>query len=116
MKDFLTNRVLMVRPIAFAYNTETAKDNLYQKNDNKDEKELQKKAVVEFDVLVEKLKEKTIEVLIVQDTKEPHTPDSVFPNNWFSTHKNGTLVLYPMYAENVFKSKRRICSKHYRYS
>ena len=100
MKDFLTNRVLMVRPIAFAYNTETAKDNLYQKNDNKDEKELQKKAVVEFDVLVEKLKEKTIEVLIVQDTKEPHTPDSVFPNNWFSTHKNGTLVLYPMYAEN----------------
>lgn len=100
MKDFLTNRVLMIRPIAFTYNAETAKDNLYQKNDHKDGKELQAKAVVEFDALVEKLREATIEVLIVQDTKEPHTPDSIFPNNWFSTHEDGTLVLYPMYAEN----------------
>ena len=100
MKDFLTNRVLMIRPIAFTYNAETAKDNLYQKNDHKDGKELQAKAVAEFDALVEKLREATIEVLIVQDTKEPHTPDSIFPNNWFSTHEDGTLVLYPMYAEN----------------
>lgn len=100
MKDFLTNKVLMVRPIAFTYNEETAKDNLYQKNDHKDGKELQDKAVVEFDSLVEKLRAASIEVLIIQDTKEPHTPDSIFPNNWFSTHKDGTLVLYPMYAEN----------------
>lgn len=100
MKNFLTNRVLMVRPAAFTYNCETAKDNLYQKNDYKDDKELQKKAVIEFDTLAEKLREKTIEVLVIQDTKEPHTPDSIFPNNWFSTHKNGTLILYPMYAEN----------------
>ncbi|MDU1910586.1 citrulline utilization hydrolase CtlX [Fusobacterium sp.] len=100
MKNFLTNRVLMVRPAAFTYNCETAKDNLYQKNDYKDDKELQKKAVIEFDALAEKLREKTIEVLVIQDTKEPHTPDSIFPNNWFSTHKNGTLILYPMYAEN----------------
>lgn len=90
----------MIRPIAFTYNAETAKDNLNQKNDHKDGKELQAKAVVEFDALVEKLREATIEVLIVQDTKEPHTPDSIFPNNWFSTHEDGTLVLYPMYAEN----------------
>lgn len=78
MKDFLTNRVLMIRPIAFTYNAETAKDNLYQKNDHKDGKELQAKALAEFDALVEKLREATIEVLIVQDTKEPHTPDSIF--------------------------------------
>lgn len=100
LKDFLTNKVLMVRPIAFTYNEETAKDNLYQKNDHKDGKELQDKAVVEFDSLVEKLRAASIEVLIIQDTKEPHTPDSIFPNNWFSTHKDGILVLYPMYAEN----------------
>lgn len=100
MKDFLTNRILMVRPIAFTYNEETGADNLYQKNDNQDRKILEEKAEKEFDTLVEKLRSESIEVLVIQDSLTPHTPDSIFPNNWFSTHEDNKVVLYPMYAEN----------------
>ena len=50
--------------------------------------------------MVEKLKSIGIDVKVIQDTKEPHTPDSIFPNNWFSTHYSNTVVLYPMFAEN----------------
>ena len=100
MRDFLTNRVLMVRPIAFTYNEETGADNLYQKNDNQDRKILEEKAEKEFDTLVEKLRSESIEVLVIQDSLTPHTPDSIFPNNWFSTHEDNKVVLYPMYAEN----------------
>ena len=94
MKDFLTNRVLMVRPIAFTYNEETGADNLYQKNDNQDRKILEEKAEKEFDTLVEKLRSESIEVLVIQDSLTPHTPDSIFPNNWFSTHEDNKVVLY----------------------
>ena len=61
---------------------------------------LRKSAEKEFDAFVEKLKKATIDVIVLQDTLTPHTPDSIFPNNWFSTHNNNTLILYPMYAEN----------------
>lgn len=100
MMDFLTNKVLMVRPVAFTYNEETGKDNLYQKNDSQDRVILEKKAEEEFDNLVEKLRKESIEVLVLQDTLTPHTPDSIFPNNWFSTHEDEKVVFYPMYAEN----------------
>jgi len=56
--------------------------------------------LIEFDNMVEKLKKIGIDVKVMQDTKEPHTPDSIFPNNWFSTHYSNTVVLYPMFAEN----------------
>lgn len=65
-----------------------------------DEENARAKAVKEFDEFAELLRSNGVELFVVEDTPEPHTPDSVFPNNWFSTHEGGTMVLYPMYAPN----------------
>ena len=93
-----TDTVLMVRPVAFGFNEETAVNNAFQKQGEADNiPELARK---ESDDYIELLRENGINVVAVEDTPEPHTPDSVFPNNWFSTHEDGTLVLYPMFAEN----------------
>ena len=100
MKKNITNKILMVRPVSFAFNEQTAVNNHYQKKDNKPIQEIQNEAMIEFDKMVEKLKNIGIDVRVMQDTKEPHTPDSIFPNNWFSTHYSNTVVLYPMFAEN----------------
>lgn len=93
-----TNKVLMIRPAAFTYNAETAVNNLFQVAGNTDN--AQEKALKEFDAFVETLKKNNVDVIVVNDTPEPHTPDSIFPNNWISFHENGTAILYPMYAEN----------------
>jgi hypothetical protein len=95
----LTNRIFMVRPIGFNYNKETAKDNIYQNTGDLSEEEIQKKALEEFDLFVDKLKKNGIQVNIVQDTLLEKTPDSIFPNNWFSSHEN-SLVIHPMYTKN----------------
>lgn len=100
MEKFITNKILMVRPICFAYNEETAVNNHYQKNSNKSGLEIQRQALIEFDNMVEKLKNNGIDVKILQDTELPYTPDSIFPNNWFSTHSNDLTILYPMFAKN----------------
>ena len=93
-----TDTVLMIRPVAFGYNEETAVNNAFQvKNEQKNTAET---ARAESDAFIKLLCDNGINVIAVEDTKEPHTPDSVFPNNWFSTHDDGTLVLYPMFAEN----------------
>ena len=93
-----TDTVLMVRPAAFGFNAETAVNNAFQKAGSEDNiSELARK---ESDAYIELMEACGIHVIAVEDTSEPHTPDSVFPNNWFSTHENGTLVLYPMFAEN----------------
>jgi hypothetical protein len=90
--------ILMVRPYQFYFNQQTAANNFFQSNINiENANEL---AIAEFDAMVEKLRAHHIKVNVVQDTKDPSTPDSIFPNNWVSTHTNGTLCLYPMYAEN----------------
>lgn len=91
-------KILMVRPAHFAFNEETAKNNHFQKKLSFSD--LNEKALEEFDNFVDVLRSNKIEVIVVQDTTEPHTPDSIFPNNWFSTHSTGELVLYPMFAEN----------------
>jgi hypothetical protein len=93
-----TSTVLMIRPVHFAYNAETAVNNKFQVAGN--EEAAQAKALEEFDVFVEKLRSNDIDVTVVNDTPEPHSPDSIFPNNWISFHENGTIVLYPMYAAN----------------
>lgn len=95
-----TSEVVMIRPKGFYYNAETAVNNVYQNNDNADANEIQKKALAEFDNLVAKLEEKGVKVNVLEDTLEPSTPDSIFPNNWFSTHEGGLMVVYPMFAEN----------------
>ena len=90
--------ILMVRPFQFYFNQQTAANNFFQSNINiENANEI---AIAEFDAMVEKLRAHQIKVNVVQDTKDPSTPDSIFPNNWVSTHTNGTLCLYPMYAEN----------------
>ena len=90
--------ILMVRPYQFYFNQQTAANNFFQSNVNiENANEL---AIAEFDAMVEKLRAHQIKVNVVQDTKDPSTPDSIFPNNWVSTHEGGTLCLYPMFAEN----------------
>jgi len=90
--------ILMVRPFQFYFNQQTAANNFFQSNINIDN--ANELAIAEFDAMVEKLRAHQIKVNVVQDTKDPSTPDSIFPNNWVSTHTNGTVCLYPMYAEN----------------
>ena len=92
--------ILMIEPIAFGFNVQTAANNYFQQNDNSAAEEIQKKALQEFIAMVEKLRSKNIDVIVVKDTAQPHTPDSIFPNNWVSFHANGSVVLYPMFAEN----------------
>ena len=93
-----TDTVLMIEPAAFGFNAETAKNNYFQINS--ENAETQTKALQEFNNFVEKLRSKGINVITVKDTLEPHTPDSIFPNNWISMHQDGTVVLYPMCAVN----------------
>jgi len=90
--------VLMVEPIAFGYNSQTAENNYFQKEQK--ESDIQEKALVEFNNFAAKLRNKGIEVITVKDTLNPHSPDSIFPNNWVSFHENGTVALYPMFAMN----------------
>lgn len=96
----ITNTVLMIEPVSFGYNYQTAKNNFFQQNDSVSVESIQEKAKEEFRNMVEKLRKFGINVLVVKDTEQPHTPDSIFPNNWISFHSDGKVVLYPMYAEN----------------
>jgi len=96
-----TNSILMIRPVAFRMNEQTAVNNYYQKVvENTTPGTVNAKAQKEFDAYVEKLRKVGVNVIVVDDTLEPDTPDSVFPNNWISFHENGDVTLYPMFAEN----------------
>ena len=91
----------MIRPVAFRMNEQTAVNNYYQKViDGLLPATVNAKAQAEFDAYVEKLRAVGINVIVIDDTVEPDTPDSVFPNNWISFHENGDIALYPMFAEN----------------
>lgn len=91
--------LLMVRPVRFGYNAETAVNNAFQVA-GQNQEAVQAKALAEFDHFVATLRSHEIDVVVVEDTVEPHTPDSIFPNNWISFHRNSTIILYPMFAEN----------------
>ena len=96
-----TNTVLMIRPVSFRMNEQTVVNNYYQKVlDYGTTKKKKNKAVQEFDAFVDKLKSVGVNVIVIQDKKDPDTPDSVFPNNWISFHETGDVALYPMFAEN----------------
>lgn len=88
----------MIRPVNFGYNAETAVNNAFQVKGNDDD--VQYKALKEFDEFVNVLRKNGVDVTVVDDTIEPHTPDSIFPNNWVSFHHDGSVLLYPMYATN----------------
>ena len=96
-----TNSILMIRPIAFRMNEQTAVNNYYQKVlDGLLPATVNAKAQQEFDVFVEKLRAVGVDVTVVDDKENSDTPDSIFPNNWVSLHGNGDVALYPMFAEN----------------
>src|SRR5262245_33844068 len=92
--------VLMIRPVRFAGNEQTAATNLFQQVDDADLFDAQSVALAEFDSLAAALRQAGVDVHVFDDTAEPHTPDSIFPNNWVSFHADGTVVLYPMLAPN----------------
>jgi len=96
----LASTVLMIRPVRFESNPDTAASNRFQGKTQLSIEEQQGAALREFDGLVTMLREAEINVVVVDDTSEPHTPDSIFPNNWVSFHADGSVVLYPMEAEN----------------
>ncbi len=91
--------VLMIRPKSFAFNDQTAATNAFQDNTEIDSG-IDKTALQEFDTMVDILRSNDIDVIVVEDTDQPEKPDAVFPNNWISFHPDGSVVLYPMLAEN----------------
>lgn len=103
----LASSVLMVRPARFQSNPLTIGSNRFQTDADASAEEQQQLALSEFDALVAVLRSGRIEVIVVQDDVEPHTPDAVFPNNWVSFHADGRVVLYPMEADNR-RTERRL--------
>jgi len=102
-----TNSILMIRPVAFRMNEQTAVNNYYQKIiDGLLPATVNAKAQQEFDDFVEKVRAVGVDVTVVEDTLNPDTPDSIFPNNWISFHENGDVALYPMFAENRRAERR----------
>lgn len=89
----------MIRPVNFGYNEETAESNAFQ-NKDKNQQEVQEKALAEFNNFVAILRNHGVDVIVIDDNPEPYTPDSIFPNNWVSFHDDGNVFLYPMQAEN----------------
>lgn len=102
----ITNTILMIRPVNFRMNEQTAVNNYFQENISKDNTQINKKAQQEFDAFVEKLRGKGVNVIVIEDTEEHDTPDSIFPNNWVSFHASGTVTVYPMFAENRRNERR----------
>lgn len=101
MTKQITSSIMMIRPVAFRFNEQTAVNNYYQQVlEGVTVDQVQAQAQNEFDTFVEKLRSKGVEVVVVEDTLEPNTPDSIFPNNWISFHQDGRIGLYPMCAEN----------------
>jgi len=101
MTKQITSSIMMIRPVAFRFNEQTAVNNYYQQVlEGVTANQVQAQAQNEFDTFVEKLRAKGVEVVVVEDTLEPNTPDSIFPNNWISFHNDGRVGLYPMCAEN----------------
>ena len=102
-----TNNIMMIEPVLFNYNSETAVNNYYQSNDlTLSNEKVQQKAHDEFSEFVSLLRSKGVNVFVFKDTTEPHTPDSIFPNNWISLHQNGEVFLFPMFAQNRRAERR----------
>ena len=93
-----TSHLLMIRPVHFGFNEQTAVNNSFQQKNM--DNDVQLNALKEFDDFVNKLRIAGVDVTVINDTATPHTPDSIFPNNWISFHEYGTVILYPMFAEN----------------
>lgn len=106
MQEQVTSNLLMIRPVNFTFNNETAASNTFQSNEDISTDKLNSSAQECFDELVEQLRLRDINVHVFDDTVEPHTPDSIFPNNWLSTHYSGKVMIYPMEAPNRRAERR----------
>lgn len=106
-----THHIMMIRPVRFTFNEQTAESNSFQQAAAKAE-DTQAKALKEFDDFVDNLRNNGVQVWVVDDTDEPHTPDSIFPNNWISMHEDGRVALYPMQAENRRLERRADIAHH----
>lgn len=106
MTSQTSTTVFMVKPACFGFNEQTAENNAFQKEGF--EKGAQEKALIESKEFIDLLKSNEINVVVAEDTLEPKTPDSIFPNNWFSTHEGGILVLYPMFAPNRRAERKEV--------
>ncbi|RYG11047.1 MAG: amidinotransferase, partial [Chitinophagaceae bacterium] len=100
-----TNHILMIRPVDFKFNEQTAGNNMFQKDSA--QADVQQQALTEFDGFVSMLRSNGVDVTVVNDTLDPTTPDSIFPNNWVSFHEDGSVYLYPMFSENRRWERRR---------
>jgi hypothetical protein len=101
-----SSHVLMIRPVHFGFNAETAVNNAFQVAGSG--AQTQERAVKEFDDMVKNLRENGVDVMVVPDTENPHTPDSIFPNNWISFHPDGTICLFPMFALNRRQERKPV--------
>jgi hypothetical protein len=90
----------MVRPRHFGFNAQTAVTNRFQSPGATAGVEVSQRALREFDAFVAALAGEGVTVCVAEDSDHPRKPDAVFPNNWVSFHHDGTVVLYPMHAEN----------------
>src|SRR5437660_10257402 len=100
--------VVMVRPASFGFNPDTAPSFLFQREiTDANRKEIERRARIEFDLLAGRLRDAGVEVMILDDKEELNTPDAVFPNNRVSFHHDGTVVLYPMFAQSRRRERRR---------
>jgi hypothetical protein len=99
--------ILMVRPANFGFNPETADSNFYQQKDERNLNVIRELARTEFDAFVVLLRDQRVNVIVVEDTTDPLKTDAIFPNNWFSTHADGKLLLYPLYSTNRRLERRK---------
>ncbi|RYE55026.1 MAG: amidinotransferase [Sphingobacteriales bacterium] len=100
-----TNHILMIRPVDFKFNTQTAGNNKFQQATS--ESDVHQRALIEFDGFVALLRSNGVDVTVIDDTLAPATPDSIFPNNWISFHEDGSVYLYPMFSENRRAERRK---------
>ncbi len=101
-----TNIILMIRPVNFRMNEQTAVNNYFQEDIDVQNTAINARAQNEFDAFVTVLRSRGVHVIVVADTKSPDTPDSIFPNNWISFHEDGAIGIYPMFAENRRNERR----------
>ena len=102
-----TNTVLMIRPVNYRMNEQTAINNFYQEQpEDLLPETINSRAQQEFDAYVDQLRQIGVHVIVVSDNKDFDTPDSIFPNNWVSFHENGDVGIYPMFAENRRNERR----------
>ncbi|MCX2585586.1 citrulline utilization hydrolase CtlX [Pedobacter sp. MR22-3] len=101
----ITKHLLMIRPVDFKFNEQTAGNNKFQVASG--QSDVQSLALNEFDGFVDLLRKNDVDVTVVDDTLQPETPDSIFPNNWVSFHDDGSVYLYPMFSENRRLERRK---------